>query len=408
MEQICSIKQMEIEVIDGSNGARVSSMKDAPSSSIDGGCSIALHLWMLHLGELFNFDGAKELHRMEIKEVGKFLGKMIGKVREVDLEKARDEASMFLHSMKNFSLNQRKGKEICSPGATVSYSRRSGGENHFGGQVREGDVTVRQVASSVVDLTHFRHEIVIMEAGGSSVDQLAVYGVGPSDGFTFKSTSKNSLKSKAGVWKRATRKKAKGSNSNVLRLFLEIRHKRLGSEVESGFIVSSKKLKDDCLSTVEKLLRNQAVHSPNILRDEDMVSWSIDFLAKFRGAQVMNPILPMSSVYSLDKWRKLDNGVFKINTDAAINGVNQRTSLGVLIRNSFSQEATPAASPVGGGWRPVASLAGERWQPPPFEMEAPPPFLMEQAPRFLLIVLGGCGAAIILLVRRGCDRASIM
>ncbi|KAK3205805.1 hypothetical protein Dsin_019851 [Dipteronia sinensis] len=65
--------------------------------------------------------------------------------------------------------------------------------------------------------------------------------------------------------------------------------------------------------------RNQVLHSPNRLGDEDVISWSISFLEDFRLAQgkISSTSPSIGSVFV--KWCKLDVGFYKINIDAAIN-----------------------------------------------------------------------------------------
>ncbi|KAK2650956.1 hypothetical protein Ddye_018445 [Dipteronia dyeriana] len=80
--------------------------------------------------------------------------------------------------------------------------------------------------------------------------------------------------------------------------------------------------------------RNDLVHNHGSLRVEEVVLWSLTFLSDFQRANSV----PSDKVANMGveklKWKPPGKGLFKINTDAAINGSLGRVGIGIIIRDS--------------------------------------------------------------------------
>ncbi|KAK0580682.1 hypothetical protein LWI29_005030 [Acer saccharum] len=80
--------------------------------------------------------------------------------------------------------------------------------------------------------------------------------------------------------------------------------------------------------------RNQLVHN---LVEQDVgfvVNWACNFIVECKATNLVHKPSPSVDVGVIIKWKPLDAGFFKINTDAAIDYLNQRIGIGVIIRDN--------------------------------------------------------------------------
>ncbi|KAK3224903.1 hypothetical protein Dsin_004765 [Dipteronia sinensis] len=92
-----------------------------------------------------------------------------------------------------------------------------------------------------------------------------------------------------------------------------------------------------------------------LLRDEDVISWSISFLEDYRLAQGKISSTSQSLGEVSVKWCKPDVGFYKINTDAAINGKSQK--FGCCGRNSSQLVAASSVQCISACLSPQAAEA---------------------------------------------------
>ncbi|TXG52118.1 hypothetical protein EZV62_021287 [Acer yangbiense] len=87
----------------------------------------------------------------------------------------------------------------------------------------------------------------------------------------------------------------------------------------------------------EVVYKNQKIHSPSSFRVEDAFSWAIGFHKDYKNAN--KPVLPIVSPHADlgGKWCPSVDGVYKINTDAAINERRKVIGVGVIIQNFSGQ-----------------------------------------------------------------------
>ncbi|KAK3193743.1 hypothetical protein Dsin_025053 [Dipteronia sinensis] len=68
-------------------------------------------------------------------------------------------------------------------------------------------------------------------------------------------------------------------------------------------------------------IRNQVLHNSNVMCDKDVVSWSENYLASFRSANVREAVLSGSSLYAIVRWCNPERGFYKVNNYAAIHEI---------------------------------------------------------------------------------------
>ncbi|KAK0607443.1 hypothetical protein LWI29_015165 [Acer saccharum] len=102
--------------------------------------------------------------------------------------------------------------------------------------------------------------------------------------------------------------------------------------------------------------RNNLVHSAVLLPDSEVVEWASLFIQEFRAANVK--VLKAVSVQSaLPRWKAPPDGVFKINTDAALNEQGLVSGLGVVIRDCQGQVMASLCSQMGVCYSPEIAEA---------------------------------------------------
>ncbi|KAK1586401.1 hypothetical protein Q3G72_002185 [Acer saccharum] len=79
-------------------------------------------------------------------------------------------------------------------------------------------------------------------------------------------------------------------------------------------------------------LRNQVIHGENGSHENDVVAWSRNFLEEFMAA-ITADTDHNGDVHVEAQWQAPLEGVYKINTDAALDFRNQRIGMGMVIRN---------------------------------------------------------------------------
>ncbi|KAL5773127.1 hypothetical protein ACOSQ2_013051 [Xanthoceras sorbifolium] len=82
--------------------------------------------------------------------------------------------------------------------------------------------------------------------------------------------------------------------------------------------------------------RNCLLFFDKKLRVQDIVPWSLSFLAEFESA-ISPPPHPSSLARVRPKWEAPSPGWFKINSNAAIDSVRRVVGFGVIIRNDCGQ-----------------------------------------------------------------------
>ena len=79
--------------------------------------------------------------------------------------------------------------------------------------------------------------------------------------------------------------------------------------------------------------RNARIHESSPVDAQDVVQWADLFLADFRRVNEAAGRSSAGSVLVGESWRPPDVGVYKINTDAAIDVAANRTGTGAIIRD---------------------------------------------------------------------------
>ncbi|KAK3210760.1 hypothetical protein Dsin_015466 [Dipteronia sinensis] len=80
--------------------------------------------------------------------------------------------------------------------------------------------------------------------------------------------------------------------------------------------------------------RNERVHKSGSLYDEDIVPWATSFVSDFRSANLIDKSLSSTGAKDGVRWKPPLPGVFKINIDVAIDGINRKVGVGIIIRNA--------------------------------------------------------------------------
>ncbi|KAK3224581.1 hypothetical protein Dsin_004443 [Dipteronia sinensis] len=93
------------------------------------------------------------------------------------------------------------------------------------------------------------------------------------------------------------------------------------------------------------------------VRVEEIVPWSSDFLDEFYRANVIVGTCPSSKELISALWRPPDPGLYKVNTDAALDVGGRKTGIGLIIRNCFGEVIASSAQPVLAGYSHIVAEA---------------------------------------------------
>ncbi|KAK3229614.1 hypothetical protein Dsin_001495 [Dipteronia sinensis] len=164
------------------------------------------------------------------RKVGKGVSSPKKQVKNIDVPISRKDRG-------SEKMGQVGAGDACMEALKIMHEH---GETQFGGQDKLGDVIGKQVASSLVDLIYTGHDHVFLAFDGSLVDQLPYgldklvrpdtlgensgvhnlvdkdSGIGLSEVFYIGPRANYSMKTKAGVWKRAARLKPLDSHKAAL------------------------------------------------------------------------------------------------------------------------------------------------------------------------------------------------
>ncbi|KAK0592975.1 hypothetical protein LWI29_028449 [Acer saccharum] len=80
--------------------------------------------------------------------------------------------------------------------------------------------------------------------------------------------------------------------------------------------------------------RNRLIHDNQLLDITEVVPWASSFHAEFKGANVAGKVLNPSQPRQVWKWNPPAAGLFKLNTDAAVNSGDGIIGVGVIFRDN--------------------------------------------------------------------------
>ncbi|KAK2651962.1 hypothetical protein Ddye_011818 [Dipteronia dyeriana] len=96
--------------------------------------------------------------------------------------------------------------------------------------------------------------------------------------------------------------------------------------------------------------RNESVHQVFSLHYDDIVQWASSFISDYRQANFIGGGCNRVDRVRLDRWIPPSSGLFKINTDAAIDGHNGKVGIGIIIRDAAGEVLASSALPISAGF----------------------------------------------------------
>ncbi|KAK4852591.1 hypothetical protein QYF36_025274 [Acer negundo] len=103
--------------------------------------------------------------------------------------------------------------------------------------------------------------------------------------------------------------------------------------------------------------RNQVVHCLAALDLGDVVRWYTDYLEEWRGAHLLEINGFVQKEVQVHRWRALEQGCWKVNSDATIGLKNRYIGLGIIIRTTDGSVCAVAAYSLKATFLPILAKA---------------------------------------------------